>query len=147
LPRVADPAATLVILGEGHLRDALAAQAAALGVASRVHLPGHAADPLAWMAAAHVLVLPSDYEGVPGVLREAMSVGTPVVSTDSSLAVAEIVASPALGSIVARGDADALVAAIDRWLAPDAVRPAPVPPPGADAAQRYLDLFDRLGVG
>jgi len=144
LPRIADRSVTLVILGEGHLREALVAQAADLGIGPRVRLPGHAADPLGAMAAADVVVLPSDYEGVPGVLREALSVGTPVVATDSSPSVAEIVAGPALGSVVARDDADALVAAIDRWLAPDAVRPAPVPPPGSDAAARYLDLFDAL---
>jgi len=144
LPAVADASASLVILGEGHLRGALAARAAALGVGARVHLPGHHADPMAAMAAAALVALTSDYEGVPGVLREALSVGTPVVATDSSPAVAEIVADPSLGSVVALDDAVALVAAIDRWLVPGVPRPAPVPAPGADAAARYLDLFDRL---
>ena len=143
LPRL-DAATSLVILGEGPLRATLTAQAAALGVAARVHLPGHAADPLPTMARARVLVLPSDFEGVPGVLREALSVGTPVVATDSSRAIAEIVADPTLGSIVPRDDADALVAALRHWLADDAVRPDPLPQPGADAAARYLTLFDRL---
>lgn len=144
LPRLADPAVSLVLLGEGAQRPALVAQAAALGVSGRAVLPGHAADPLPVMARAAALVLTSDFEGVPGVLREALSVGTPVIATDSSPAVAEIVAHPALGTIVPRDDADALVAALDRWLAPDAVRPEPVPPPGADAAARYLALFDAL---
>jgi len=143
LPRLATRA-SLVILGDGPEREALAAQARALGVARRVHLPGSVADPLGAMARAPVLALPSDYEGVPGVLREALSVGTPVVATDCSPAIEEIVASPALGSVVARGDPNALVAALDRWLAPGVVRPTPVPPPGADAALRYLALFDRL---
>lgn len=136
------PATSLVILGEGPRRPALAAQAGALGV--RLHLPGHAADPLPAMAAARVVALTSDYEGVPGVLREALSVGTPVVATDSSPAIAEIVATPALGSIVARNDPAALVAALRHWLDDAAVRPQPVPQPGADSAARYLALFDRL---
>jgi glycosyltransferase involved in cell wall biosynthesis len=144
LPRLADASAQLVILGEGALREALAAQAARLGVADRVHLPGHAPDPLGAMARAQVVALPSDFEGVPGVLREALSVGTPVVATDSSPAVAEIVAGPALGDVVRRDDPDALVAALDRWLAPGVTRPLPVPAPGADAAARYLRLFDTL---
>ena len=144
LPLLADRAIPLVILGEGALRGALAAQARALGVAARVLLPGHAGDPLGAMADAAVVALTSDFEGVPGVLREALSVGTPVVATDSSPAVAEIVGDAALGTIVARDDPAALVAALDRWLSKDAVRPAPVAPPGVDAVERYLDLFDSL---
>jgi glycosyltransferase involved in cell wall biosynthesis len=140
LPRLAERL-PLVILGEGEERAALTGQARALGV--DLMLPGHAADPLGAMAGAAVLALTSDYEGVPGVLREALSVGTPVVTTDSSLAVTEIVTAPALGSIVPRDDGDALVAALDHWLG-DAPRPAPVPPPGADSAARYLALFDSL---
>lgn len=144
LPHLACPAATLVILGEGPLRSALVAQAAALGIGDRLHLPGHVADPLAAMARASVLALPSDFEGAPNVLREALSVGTPVVATDSAPAIAEIVHHPSLGTIVAREDGAALVAALDHWLSPAAIRPAPVPPPGANSAQRYLALFDTL---
>lgn len=144
LPHIADPAIPLVILGEGGERERLARQAAALGVAHRLLMPGHAGDPFPAMAGAALVALVSDHEGVPGVLREALAVGTPVVATDSSPAVAEIVDRPALGSIVPRDDAAALVAAIDAWLAPGAARPAPMAPPGADSAARYLALFDAL---
>ena len=144
LPLLADDQVSLVIVGEGERRPALATQVAALGLEGRVFLPGHAADPLPAMARAAVMVLPSDFEGVPGVLREALSVGTPVVATESSPSVAEIVTSPALGSIVPPGDAAALVAALDHWLAAATPRPAPVPQPGHDSAARYLALFDRL---
>lgn len=143
MPRLADGDVTLTILGEGSLRGALEAQVAALGLGSRVFLPGHAGDPLPLVEAAAVLALTSDFEGVPGVLREALALGTPVVATDSSVSVREIVASPALGSVVAREDGDALVAALDHWLAPGVVRPAPVPASG-DPAADYLALFDRL---
>lgn len=140
MPRLRSPV-PLVILGEGEERGALQAQAARLGV--DLLLPGHAADPLGAMARAAVLALSSDYEGVPGVLREALSVGTPVVTTDSARAVAEIVAAPALGTIVPRDDGAALVAALDHWLS-GAPRPEPVAPSGADSAARYLALFDAL---
>lgn len=131
----------LVILGEGSCRAELAAQADARGVA--LHLPGHVADPLGAMAGAALLALPSDFEGVPGVLREALSVGTPVVTTDCAPAVWEIVSDPSRGTIVPRRDAAALAAALDHWLG-GAPRPAPVAPPGSDSAQRYLQLFDAL---
>jgi glycosyltransferase involved in cell wall biosynthesis len=131
-----------VILGEGECRDALERQVHHAGLAGRVHLPGHAADPLAVMARAAVLALPSDYEGVPGVLREALSVGTPVVATDSSPSVREIVHTPTLGSVVGPEDAAGFAAALIHWL--DAPRPVPVPQPGTDSAARYLALFDAL---
>ena len=144
LPRLADRTVTLVILGDGDARAALEAQVAALGLGARVLLPGHSTDPLPVIARAAVLALVSDYEGVPGVLREALSLGTPVIATESSVAVREIVAVPALGTVVAPGDEAALVAALDDWLGGTRMRPAPVPQPGADAARDYLALFDRL---
>ncbi|MDF2493971.1 glycosyltransferase [Sphingomonas sp.] len=130
----------LVILGEGEQRESLAAQARALGV--ELLLPGHAADPLPVMAGAALVALTSDFEGTPGVLREALSVGTPVVATDSSPAVAEIIADPAWGTMVPREDPAALIVALDRWMV--APRPEPVTPPGNDSAARYLALFDSL---
>lgn len=133
---------SLVILGEGELRAALERQAADAGLAGRVCLPGHVADPLSAMAGATVVALTSDYEGVPGVLREALSVGTPVVATRSSPAIGEIVTDDALGSIVARDDAAGLAAALNAWLT--RTRPAAVPQPGIDSAARYLALFDSL---
>jgi len=144
LPLLADQTIPLVILGEGSERGTIEAQIRTLGLAGRVFLLGHSGDPLPVMARATVLALTSDYEGVPGVLREALSVGTPVISTDSSAAVAEIVDRPDRGTVIAKDDASALVAALEAWLAPTAQRPVPVPQPGADSADRYLILFDQL---
>ena len=144
LPLLADRTIPLVILGEGDEREAIETQIRALGLGHRVRLLGHSTDPLPVMARAQVVVLTSDYEGVPGVLREALSVGAPVISTDSSTAVAEIIDRADRGTIVARDDAAGLIAALDAWLAPSAQRPEPVPQPGADSADRYLALFDRL---
>ncbi|VVT13917.1 conserved hypothetical protein [Sphingomonas sp. EC-HK361] len=144
LPRLAGGNASLLLIGDGPLRDDLKAQAASLGMADRVYFAGHVLDPLPAIASARVLALTSDYEGVPGVLREALGVGTPVVTTDCTEAIPEIVTSPALGTVVAPGDDNALVSALETWLAPSALRPTPVTPPGADSALRYLALFDRL---
>lgn len=135
----------LMILGEGSLRTELAAQAVMMGVGDRVRMPGHAADPLPAIAAATVLALTSEFEGVPGVIREALALGAPVVSTESSVAVRELIAGPAQGDVVARGDAVGLAAALNRWLAADAVRPEPVAASG-DSAADYLALFDRLAA-
>jgi glycosyltransferase involved in cell wall biosynthesis len=141
--RLTDQEVRLLILGEGSMRAELEAQVAALGLGARVSMPGHAGDPLPALAGAAVAVLTSDYEGVPGVLREALSVGTPVVSTESSVAVREILTGPDLGTVVAREDPAALVAALDLWLTPGRNRPVPVVANG-DPIAEYLALFDRL---
>lgn len=144
LARIADRKARLIILGEGSQRARLEAQIAALGLSGRVALPGYVADPTPYLSRAAALLLTSDFEGVPGVIREALAVGTPVVATDSSVALREIVADPTHGTIVPVNALAALVAAIDHWLSPAAARPDPVPLPGLNAAQDYLALFDRI---
>ncbi|TPG40430.1 glycosyltransferase [Sphingomonas koreensis] len=144
LPRLKDTGVSLVILGDGSARHSLEALIVELSLDDRVTLPGHVLDPTPALARAAVVALTSDYEGVPGVLREALAHGAPVVSTDSSIAVRELVSTPDLGSVVSIGDPDALIAALDHWLAPGRTRPTPVPEPGADAAMSYLSLFDRL---
>ena len=136
--------AKLMILGEGEARGELEGQIAALGLGSRVHLPGYSNNPRPALAQARALVLTSDFEGVPGVLQEALAVGTPVVSTDSSVAIREIVAHPRLGSVVPTDDPEALVSAFDHWLAPGRPRPDPVPERGHDSVERYVRLFEEL---
>jgi len=134
----------LMILGEGEERSALERQVEALGLGDRVRLPGYASDPRPALAQARALVLTSDFEGVPGVLQESLALGTPVVTTDSSVAIREIVADPRLGSIVPTGDDRALVAALDHWLTPGRPRPDPVPERGHDSIERYGRLFEEV---
>jgi glycosyltransferase involved in cell wall biosynthesis len=144
LPSIGDRDVQLVILGEGEARPQLEAQIAALGLQDRVRLPGYASNPRPALEQAAALVLTSDFEGVPGVLREALAVGTPVIATDSSVAIREIVADSSLGSVVPTGDSAALIAAIDHWLTPGQPRPDPVAEPGDDSVDRYLGLFADL---
>lgn len=139
--------AKLVILGEGSMRPALERLVAQQGLRDRVSLPGHSLDPRPAMRRAAVVALVSDYEGVPGVLRESLSLGTPVVTTNSSVAIRDIVTHPSQGEIVPIDNPLALTAALDRWLDPAQPRPMPVTVVGTCAAQTYLALFDRLAAG
>ena len=136
----------MMILGEGGARASLEGQIGALGLSDRVCLPGYSANPQSALASARALVLTSDFEGVPGVVQEALAVGTPVVTTDSSVAIRELVADPRQGSVVPTGDARALVAALDHWLAPGRPRPDPVPERGQDSVERYIRLFEELVI-
>lgn len=143
LPELEDRTVRLLILGEGELRGDLEAQVAALGLDDRVMMPGHVADATPAIRRAAAMVLTSDFEGVPAVAREALREGTPVVATDSSAGLRDVITGPERGDIVPREDRAALVAALDRWLARDAIRPDPVPQT-VDPAAEYLALFDAV---
>jgi glycosyltransferase involved in cell wall biosynthesis len=111
--------ARLVILGEANgpgLRRELLALAERLGVAADVALPGMVDNPFAYMARAAVFALSSAWEGLPGVLIEAMATGCPVVSTDCPGGSAQILEGGALGPLVPVGDAAALGLALERVL-------------------------------
>lgn len=146
--RVNHPDAELVILGEGPERRRIEAAADRFGVSRSFSLPGYTADPLSWMGRAHVTALSSVFEGVPNVLRESLSVGTPVVSTACSSAIGEIVTCPELGSIVPVDDVEALAQAIAARLAaqPDrkAIAAISSNPTAAAAGHDYLEVMDAL---
>lgn len=139
--------AKLVILGDGSLRRDLERLIVRQGLSERVSLPGHSLDPRPAIRRAAAVALVSDYEGVPGVLQESLSLGTPVVATDSSVAIREIITSPLQGDVVPLDDQSALVAALDHWLSPGRPRPAAIPPPARCTTQDYLELFDQLVAG
>jgi glycosyltransferase involved in cell wall biosynthesis len=147
----------LVILGGGKTAKGEAADRAVLdalirdlGVETDVSLPGFKLNPYAYMARASVFVLASDYEGLPGVLIQAMACGCPVVSTDCPTGPREILEGGTLGPLVPVGDDQAMAEAIAHVL--DA------PAPAADLRRRagdfsvdaavgnYLAMFEAIGA-
>jgi len=66
--------------GEGSHREALEKKIAAAGLQSRIHLLGHRWDVADWYDAADIFLLPSDAEGMPLSLMEAMAKGLPVAA-------------------------------------------------------------------
>ncbi|TMI09273.1 MAG: glycosyltransferase family 4 protein [Betaproteobacteria bacterium] len=106
----------LVIVGDGPQRDALVAQIRALRLGARVRLVGNQQDVAPWLRALDVFALPSyALEGVPQALLQAMSVGIPCVTTDAG-AIGEIAIRDATALVVAKQNAVALAAGIDRLL-------------------------------
>jgi len=67
--------------GDGDQRAALASEIKRRGLDGRVHLLGHRWDVADWYDAADIFVLPSDVEGMPLAIMEAMAKGLPVVAT------------------------------------------------------------------
>lgn len=112
--RLDDPYARLLIVGDGPQRAALEAQVSALGLASRVMMPGNQRDVLPWLHATDVFALPSyANEGVPQAILQAMACALPVISTPIG-AIREAVVAEETGLLVAPQDATALFGAIRR---------------------------------
>lgn len=72
----------LVIYGEGDCREQLTALAGELGLSERILFPGSTDRVADAIYKARVFVLPSNTEGVPNTLIEAMVMGLTVLSTD-----------------------------------------------------------------
>ncbi|CAN5524203.1 glycosyltransferase [soil metagenome] len=141
--RLASPA-RLLILGEGELRADLETLAAPLG--DRAAFPGFTKNPFPTMKACGVFALSSRYEGLPGVLVQAMACGAPLVATDCPSGPREILEDGKWGSLVPVGDDAALAAAIDRAL----TSPRPNHPSACLARFEeapVLDAYERLLLG
>lgn len=151
LLREARPDARLVIFGEGKepgAREALKSFAAGLGLADVVDLPGRVPDAVPYIARADLFVLSSRWEGLPGVLIEALGCGTPIVSTDCPSGPMEILEGGAYGHLVPMGDPAALAEAMQATLAEPADRDR-LKARGRlfgmdEAVSRYEALFDKM---
>jgi glycosyltransferase involved in cell wall biosynthesis len=102
-----DPAAGVVLFGDGALRVALARQVEAAGLAGRFVLAGFRADLDRYIPWLDVMALPSFTEGLPNVVLEACAAGVPVVATAVG-GVPEVIADGENGYLTPPGDAKAL---------------------------------------
>jgi glycosyltransferase involved in cell wall biosynthesis len=134
--------ARLVILGEGEERQQLERKIKQLGLEGKVDLPGFDPNPFKYMCQADVFVLPSRVEGLPGVLIQAMALGTPVVATDSPGGSSEILENGKWGVLVPLDDVAAMAQAIERGLRGELPDPTPR---GMDfAVEKIVDQYLRL---
>ena len=106
--------AVLLCAGRGPLHDAIEARARALGVGPRVRLLGYRNDIPALLRASDALVLPSEREGLPRSVMEALCLERPVIATRIR-GVTELVTNET-GILCEVGDLDALGEAM-RFLA------------------------------
>ncbi len=125
--RLAGPGIAWSVIGDGPMRDAVAARASAA-----VHFHGRLAGAGRLVSAFDVLVLSSRTEGTPIILLEAMAAGVPVVAT--AVGGVPDVLGPAEGWLVRPGDPAALAAAVREALG-DRV----------EAARRAASASARLG--
>lgn len=131
--RIQDPEARLVFVGDGSLRAALEALAVELGVRDHVDFAGYASNVAPWLDRARVLLLSSWHEGFGAVIVEALGRGRPVVATDCTPAVRDLLEAPGRGRVAAPGDIDGLAAALEAELAAAPPEPAAL----IEAVQAY----------
>lgn len=74
------------VVGAGKERPALEAEAKKLGLADCVLFHGEQSNPYGYMAGADLLVIPSYHEAAPMVIDEALSLGLPVLSVETTSA-------------------------------------------------------------
>jgi glycosyltransferase involved in cell wall biosynthesis len=106
------PFIKLIILGEGEDRARLEQLVKDLKLQANVQFPGFMINPFSYMANASLFVLSSRWEGFANVLVEAMTCGTPVVSTNCPSGPVEILEGGKYGRLVPVGDPEALGEAI-----------------------------------
>ena len=134
------PGAELWVVGErlesDHGADMGPVYAGA-GLGGRLRMLGYRGDTAAVLAAADLFVLPSQFEGLPMSVIEAMLVGLAVVATAIS-GPREQVVDGATGVLVAPGDVAGLAGALRRLVGDAGLRGAM----GAAGRARALALYD-----
>jgi glycosyltransferase involved in cell wall biosynthesis len=138
----------LIIMGEGLLRSSMERQVKSLGLQNDVLMPGFIGNPFPYMSGADCFVLASKFEGLPGVLIQALACGVMPVSTDCPSGPAEILENGKYGILVPVDDADALADGMEKALT------NPLPPELLKERSRafseencvsaYIDLFNEL---
>jgi glycosyltransferase involved in cell wall biosynthesis len=125
--------AKLIILGQGRERPLLQRLIDHEGLGTDIALIGFVANPYSFLAHSKVFVLSSAWEGLPGVLIEALACNAAVVSTDCPNGPREILSNGKYGQLVPVGDAEAMANAILKVLTGECSNP--------DLAE-HLSLFD-----
>jgi len=129
---------TLVIVGDGPVRDRVEDQIARLQLRDYVRMVGQQDDVVPWLQAADIFALPSyANEGVPQGILQAMSCELPVISTTVG-SIDEAVIDNQTGILVETRHAAAIEQALRR-LADDPALRAQF---GAAGRGRVIELFD-----
>jgi glycosyltransferase involved in cell wall biosynthesis len=107
----------LVLLGDGQEKKNYWKLAQDLGIERDIYLPGFTPNPYAYMAKSDVFALTSKAaEGSPNVIKEALALGLPVVSTDCPSGPREILQNGKIGRLAPVEDSQKVAKALEETL-------------------------------
>jgi len=145
----------LIILGHGELKAELENMAGSLGIQERISFRNFVPNVFDYLHITDIFVFPSEKEGLPNALLEAMACGLPVIASRIG-GVVDIVRDRENGLLVTPGDQQELGKAILELLEDEALRRSLA----ANAAEtirssygiernapRYLDLYRKVADG
>lgn len=147
------PAAHLVLVGDGPLRDSIQTRAAELGITSSVELAGFVSNVWPYLSRANVFALASRYETLGVAAQEAMAAGLPVVATNVG-GLPEVVQDGKNGLLVPPEDPTAMADALLRILlspntsssmTSEALQTA-ARSTALEMVDRYFELYQRLSL-
>lgn len=115
------PDIRFTIIGDGHLREQVVEKIESFGLTDTFALLGQRNDIPELLNHIDVLLLVSDWEGMPNVLLEAMSVGVPIVTTDGGDS-RKLVEESGAGYVVPVGDVESITAQAVHLLENDSLR-------------------------
>ena len=134
--RLLDGMVRLEIFGEGEDRPRIERTIDRLGLRNSVTLHGAIARPQLALSQLQLIALPSEAEGLPMVLLEAMASGVPVVATDVP-GIRDVVRNGRNGLLVVPGSPAALAGAIRRILEDPWLKKSLIDAARQDVVQRF----------
>jgi len=111
-----------LLIGEGEEYEPLRDQCRELGVLDKVDFLGWLDNPWQVLASADLLVHPSLTEAFPQAIVEAMALGIPVVASDCSPGIRDLLEYGKYGRLVPPGNSKALAVAIEEVMADPLLR-------------------------
>ncbi len=111
----------LTFIGDGPLEDEVRRMVAERGFNGRVDFLGARDDVESILARSHIFVLPSNWEGFPLTILEAMRAGLPVIASDVG-GVREAVVDGATGYLIPRDDAQLMAERLRRLISDSRLR-------------------------
>lgn len=142
------PESTLRIVGDGNLMEQTQKQVQELGLEKVVIFDGIRKDMEQVYANTDVVILSSQYEGMPNALIEAIGCGIPVVSYDCPIGPAEIVEDGVNGFLVKQDDIDELAEktclALEQSWDRDIIKATCKKFDVTEIAKSYIEIFKRL---
>ncbi len=138
----------LIILGEGKYRGHLENLVNRLGLQEAVDMPGYVSNPVSFMARSDLFCHASTFEGLPGVVIEALATGCPVVCTNSPGGAGEILGHGRFGILVPLGDEKAfskgILQALDKKWDGDKLKARAMDFSLDQAIDGYINVFEEL---